>query len=81
MLTCREVILDLLYDYLDQTLGADLTKEFEEHLKICAPCRAYLETYRKTKQLVGVAARPEMPPEMKARLKEVLLAKLTEKPS
>ncbi len=78
MVTCKEVIMDLLYDYLDETLSSDLAAELEEHLKVCAPCRAYLATYRKTGELAAAAARPPMPEEMKARLREFLLQKLTE---
>ena len=76
MITCRDVILDLLYDYLDQALRADLIRELEEHLRICAPCRAYLETYRKTRALAGRAAVGEMPAEMKDRLREFLIRRL-----
>ena len=78
MVTCKAVILDLLYDYLDQILASDLEAELEEHLKICAPCRAYLETYKKTRDLAAKAARPPMPEEMKDRLREFLLKKLAE---
>ena len=78
MVTCKEVIMDLLYDYLDQALGSELEAELEAHMKVCAPCRAYLETYRKTRELAAAAARPPMPEEMKARLREFLLKKLAE---
>ena len=77
MVTCKDVIMDLLFDYLDQALSSELAAELEEHLKICAPCRAYIETYKKTRDLAAQAARPAMPEEMKARLREFLLKKLT----
>src|SRR5574341_1692998 len=51
VLTCRDVIMDLLLDYLDQALTGELAAELEDHLKICAPCRAYIETYKRTRDL------------------------------
>jgi hypothetical protein len=45
---------------------------------MCAPCRAYLETYRKTRELAAGSSRPVMPDEMKVRLREFLLEKLAE---
>lgn len=79
---CEDVILDLLLDYLDQTLGSDLAQQLEAHLKICPPCLAYLETYTKTRDLAATAAAlPAMPDEMKTRLREFLVEKLArEKP-
>ena len=75
---CEDIIMDLLVDYLDQTLGDDLVQRLEAHLKICPPCMAYLETYKKTRDLAATAARPAMPDEMKVRLKEFLIARLRE---
>lgn len=70
-LTCQEAI-DLLADYLDQTLGERLLAELERHLADCAPCRAYLRTYRKTRDLTARAAPADMPPELRARLRDFL---------
>jgi anti-sigma factor RsiW len=44
-MTCRELI-DFLMAYLDGELPADQARVFEEHLHLCPPCEAYLETYR-----------------------------------
>jgi anti-sigma factor RsiW len=78
MVTCKELIVDLLYDYLDDAPGKDLAAELEAHLAICAPCRAYLATYKKTRELAAGSSRPVMPDEMKVRLREFLLEKLAE---
>ena len=56
-----------------------LVEKLEEHLRDCAPCRAYLATYHKTKSLAADAGRVEMPEEMKTRLREFLLAQLRER--
>ena len=76
-MTCQEVIA-VLADYLEATLSPDLLARLEAHLQDCAPCRAYLATYRRTKSLAAAAGRVEMPEEMKARLREFLLRELRE---
>jgi anti-sigma factor RsiW len=76
--TCKDAIA-ILADYLESTLSPELVEKLEEHLRDCAPCRAYLATYRKTKSLAADAGRVEMPEEMKTRLREFLLAQLRER--
>jgi anti-sigma factor RsiW len=76
--TCKDAIA-ILADYLESTLSPELVAKLEEHLRDCAPCRAYLATYRKTKSLAADAGRVEMPEEMKTRLREFLLAQLRER--
>jgi len=73
--TCREVI-DVLDDYVDGTMPPDVAAELERHLADCAPCRAYLATYRKTRELTAAAGRAEMPEEMQERLRRFLIARL-----
>jgi predicted anti-sigma-YlaC factor YlaD len=79
-MNCKEFI-ELLSDYLEMTVSADTLKALEEHLAECAPCLAYLRTYRRTRDLTAVVQRetlpPAMPPEMKAHLRAFLLAQLT----
>lgn len=77
-MTCKDAIA-ILADYLESTLSPELVEEIEEHLRDCAPCRAYLATYRETKSLAAEAGRVEMPEEMKTRLREFLLAQLRER--
>ena len=77
-MTCKDAIA-ILADYLESTLSPELVAKLEEHLRDCAPCRAYLATYRKTKSLAADAGRVEMPEEMKTRLRELLLAQLRER--
>jgi len=73
---CKEMIMDFLADYLDGTLNPDVLADLERHLQDCTPCVAYLNTYKKTRDLTGQAARIEMPEEMKVRLREFLLKQL-----
>lgn len=74
-MTCKDAI-EILADYLEGALGADLGRELEEHLAQCRPCQAYLNTYRKTAELGREVGRVEMPDEMKRHLREFLLRRL-----
>ncbi len=71
-MTCRDAI-DVIAEYLDQTLTADSGRELEAHLGDCDACQAYMNTYRSTRALVGQAGRVEMPTELRARLRRFLL--------
>ena len=75
-MTCKEAI-DLLADYLDSALTQAQLARLEEHLKVCDPCVAYLRTYCRTKELVARAERVDMPEEMRARLRQFLLRRLS----
>ncbi len=75
---CKEFIMDFLSDYLDGTLTRDVVADLEGHLRDCKPCVAYLKTYKKTRELTGRAGRVEMPPEMRARLREFLRTQLSQ---
>ena len=83
-MNCKEFIA-LLADYLEMTVTPDTLAELEEHLAGCAPCQAYLRTYRRTREVTAAAERdalpPVMPPEMKARLRAFLLAQLLKEES
>jgi len=74
-MTCEDAI-EVLAEFLDQTLPPDVGEALRAHLSDCAPCRAYLRTYEKTRGLVGRAGRAEMPEELKARLRAFLLGQL-----
>ena len=76
-LMCKEFIMDFLSDYLDGMLTSDVVADLERHLQDCKPCLAYLKTYKKTRELTGRAGRVEMPPEMRARLREFLRKQLS----
>jgi 8-oxo-dGTP pyrophosphatase MutT (NUDIX family) len=56
--SCREAI-EVLDDFIDGVMPAELAAELERHLAGCEPCRAYLATYRKARAL-GVAAAREL---------------------
>ena len=70
-MNCHEAI-DILADYLDAALTPDVLALLEAHLRVCAPCRAYLATYRRAAELAAKVNRVEMPPEVRQRLSEFL---------
>jgi anti-sigma factor (TIGR02949 family) len=74
-MTCREAI-DVIAEFLDQVLSTEACADLERHLSDCEPCRAYLNTYRKTRVLTAQAGQVEMPPEMRQRLRRFLLEHL-----
>jgi len=63
-MTCKDAIA-VLADFLEEALSPEAVRELEAHLRDCAPCRAYLNTYRKTRGLVARAGHAEMPAELK----------------
>ena len=56
--TCIELIA-FLDAYVDDELDADTRADFDRHLLVCPSCRAYLETYKETIDLVRGAAERE----------------------
>ena len=74
-MTCRDAIA-VLSDFLEQALSPEIAAELEAHLRNCPPCRAYLNTYKKTRGLVARAGHMEMPEELKGRLRQFLLKQL-----
>jgi hypothetical protein len=73
--TCRDAIA-MLGDYLEAVLGEDVLRRLEDYLRDCAPCVAYLNTYRRTREMAAEVNRIEMPEEMRGRLREFLLSHL-----
>ena len=45
---CNQLINDFLLAYTEGTLPLTQRLSFEWHLALCASCRAYLDSYRKT---------------------------------
>jgi anti-sigma factor RsiW len=67
-LSCKELV-ELVSDYFDDKLPADVRTRFEMHLSYCAPCRVYLAQMRETVKLAGRLAEESVP----AGSKEALL--------
>jgi predicted anti-sigma-YlaC factor YlaD len=69
-MTCQEAIAKL-GEYLDAELT--VLQQIDAHLEICAPCRAYLATYRKTTELVARLRRVDLPQDVAMRLRAFLV--------
>jgi anti-sigma factor RsiW len=59
-LSCQEVV-ELVTDYLEETLPADETTLFEQHLNFCDGCVWYLEQMRATIATVGRLREEDIP--------------------
>jgi anti-sigma factor RsiW len=57
-LVCREVV-ELVTEYLGQTLAPADRQRFEHHLSTCPPCTSYLAQIRDTLQLAGDLGKAE----------------------
>jgi len=51
-MTCKELV-ELVTDYLEGTLPADVRLQMEKHLAGCDGCTHYLEQMRQTIRLTG----------------------------
>jgi anti-sigma factor RsiW len=71
MITCRECI-DFLIDYVSDELTPEQKAHIDHHLQFCPPCVTYIDTYKATIRLTRELPMKPVPPELIARLKEVL---------
>ena len=51
-LTCKELV-ELVTEYLEDTLAPQERMRFEEHLGACPGCRTYLDQMRQTIRTLG----------------------------
>lgn len=65
-------IVDLLSDYLDGRLPADVKRDLEEHLRGCTDCTAFVGTFRSTVSLLQSLNDEDLPDELRLRLKAFL---------
>lgn len=70
---CRQ-IAELLGDYLDGSLPKRTAELLEWHIEGCAPCVAFINTYRGTIRATRSLKDVAVPPELKKRLLAVLRA-------
>jgi anti-sigma factor RsiW len=60
-ITCQELV-ELVTDYLEGTLDADMRVRFEQHLAACSGCREYLEQMQLTIRATGRLSEDSLPP-------------------
>lgn len=50
-MTCKEVILQFLMDYVARALPPEVETKFEHHIAQCQSCVSYLKSYQETIRL------------------------------
>ena len=75
MLRCQEMV-DLIVDYLEDTLEPSLRHAFEAHIADCQNCWRFLKTYRETIALGQQLRGEAIPPDMRERLETFLRNRL-----
>jgi hypothetical protein len=68
-LVCREVV-ELISDYLEQALPADVHASVEQHLAGCDGCTTVLEEFRQTIAMTGRLTEEQVTPDQR----DILLA-------
>ena len=76
---CRQ-IAELLGEYLEGTLPRQTLELLEWHIECCAPCVAFVNTYRGTINAARKLREVDIPPELKKRLLAVLRTQRAAKP-
>ena len=76
---CRQ-IAELLGEYLEGTLPRQTLELLEWHIEGCAPCVAFVNTYRGTINAARKLREVDIPPELKKRLLAVLRTQRATKP-
>ncbi len=68
-LSCRELV-ELVTDYLEGALSPEDRARFDEHLRVCDGCSAYLEQFRETIRLTGTLREDSIEPAARDALLE-----------
>jgi anti-sigma factor RsiW len=66
-LTCQEIV-ELVTDYVEGTMTAELRAAFEVHLARCDGCTQYLEQMETTIRVAGAIEPEALSPEFRAGL-------------
>jgi anti-sigma factor RsiW len=66
-LSCQELV-ELVTDYLEGALPAELHERFELHIAHCSGCQTYLEQMRATIRVTGTLTQESLAPEAEREL-------------
>jgi len=66
---CR-AIFERLSEYLDEELPGEWCARVDAHLEDCGPCRAFLESLRRTVRWVQDSTAPPMPDDVRSAVRE-----------
>jgi anti-sigma factor RsiW len=64
--------VELLMEYLEGTLPADVRQAIDEHVAGCARCTAFVASYLNTPRILRDATAPPLPADLEASLKAFL---------
>lgn len=76
-MNCKELVY-LLEDYLDGSMEEHLRQDLAAHIEKCVPCKNFLNTYDTTRILCRQTKPEEIPSEVRARLKQFVMARARE---
>jgi anti-sigma factor RsiW len=68
-LSCQELV-ELVTDFLEGMLPAEMRERFERHIAHCSGCQTYLEQMRATIRATGTLTPESLPPEAERALLE-----------
>jgi anti-sigma factor RsiW len=69
--------VELLMDYLERVLPADVHAALEEHVAGCPRCAAFVASYCETPRILRAATAAALPADVEASLKAFLRARTT----
>ena len=69
--------VDLLMDFLEGVLPANVNAALEEHVAGCARCAAFVASYQATPRILRDATEATLPTDVEASLKAFLRARTT----
>jgi anti-sigma factor RsiW len=64
---CQQLV-ELITDYFDAALPAELRARFEAHLRICEGCAEFVEQLRRTVETVGRLKAKDLDPQRQREL-------------
>lgn len=76
MIPCDQVVAKL-WEYLDRELSAEASAEVERHLEVCRRCFPQYDFQRAYRDYLRQVQRESVPPELRQRIFEALLAEET----
>lgn len=77
--TCQQVT-DVIIDYVKADMDPVSTRIFEAHVRDCADCTAFLNTYRGTTRALRTLRYEDIPDEMRQRVYRFLREKIQASP-
>lgn len=78
--TCKQ-IADLVLNYVNDTLAAQVKRDFDQHLRICPDCVAFLNTYRKTVAVINSVKVEDLPEKVRRNILDFLHGRARRRPT